>query len=471
MSDSRKISARYKTFFGFVVLVFIANLLIFNDVLSILDGVEAQTLFTSSFFLNIPTILYQYILNEFGVHEFMLRLPSTFILLIVLGGFYKWGLALFGEQQIFYTLTVVMSAFLIVNVAKFALLDIWIMSVQVLYFITFVRYIKQSNTQWLFLNNGILFAGAFIAPVHMLIFSIVLNGYFYWIHPQGKNIIALKNWLVWLLLLVFIFINREILPTYAWNNSTKFLLYTFLGFLPWIGFFFGAWADWYKKFRQREEMTIILGGGLLASMADLSLTFSFVVSMMIALQLKNYFNPKYPFKDVVRAIPVLQMVVVFCLACYSLMYSFVELEAAGYRAMMIASLMYWIPLFGGIIGLFGMNKHWMITGMTFSGILFTLMFWMQIMPLRINYYNAGKQAVLEAKENPLSTNQSFVFDENERKGWQLYAIDENKKRGNPEINGTLSIQMIGNESIKDSTNLIIQKDFLTQDKKVFKINY
>lgn len=387
------ISSSYRLFLYICAVLFLINLLVMNDFAPLWEG--AETLMLSNIENNtaylLPVLKIKSVATILGDSLFAMRLVGVLLLLTTLTIFFFWGKKIFGEGTTLTALLVLGSSLLVVNLAKVATGDIWLFGVLSLNFITLILYLKQPVLKWKIAHWIFIALGAWIHPISALVFNMVLWTYLYFVHPQGKRLNTLLNWLIWLVLLPLIWYSDLLhfqFPIFygSYGNISygEYLLFSFGGFLPWIGFVLSGLWDNFQKLRKKEEFAIILIGGLLAGLLSHSLVVQMVLALIVAKQLAAYFIPNYPYKNIVKTGAVLQLIAAFGGITMLMIYSFQNWEAVGFRSAMAVGAMFWMPALVGVIGLLGNNNRFIRGGMALSGLAVVLFFWIQFFPLLKN---------------------------------------------------------------------------------------
>ncbi len=389
-------SAQYTTFQVFIVLIFGLNLLVLNDVLGLNLWGEKTTLeqvgwtFESDlrdlisgeepiWRLNLPIIFYQLITKFIGENIFAIRLVGVIFFIFSLLGTYNLGRRFLGEERIKMTILILMSSFLMVNFAKFAMLDIWIGGIQMLLFCALILYLKKSNSDWW--NVLLVFAGisTLIAPMLNGVFILGLLAYLYFFHPNGKVLKEKRNLVFVLPLIIGFFVHP--MESYFWFQPLQYLKMNILGMLLFLPFLLPALWQLIQRLRKREEFSILIFGGLLMGFLTLSLSIQFFFAILVAKQMKDYFDKNYPYQNAVKTLAIFGMIGSFSVSLYYMLNGFRAQGAIGFRAPMLLSLAYWIPNFVFLIGLYAKRRRMIEGSLLICGVLLTLIFWMHTAPL------------------------------------------------------------------------------------------
>jgi hypothetical protein len=389
------------------VLIFaILNILIQNDQISLWEGTESllawKAMHQSTGFT--PQELYiQFALsNEL---DLLLTRFGGLILLLVAGTFFWWAAKpILGQALVLNSLLLTAASLLVVNLAKVATGDIWALASQWITFTLLLRYLKQPEIKWRILFYLSLLLCIWIQPVNALIFILGFSAWLYFRHPNGKLLWRLNPWIAGLAGFGMLYAAQ--ITTLSQDsfligwNSGRFLLWNLLGILPFIGFAgAGIWES-FQKARKGEELGNILLGALLLGLASHAMILPIALAIMAGKQLKSYFAQNYPYKSIVRAGAVLHILLAACSIIALLMGAYFRFEIAGFRAGLFAGGVYWMWSFIAIIGLYGMNERYVRSGTVFSGIFFTLLFWLQVAPVIEAKRSWPVQLVEAAKGHP-----------------------------------------------------------------------
>ena len=218
--------------------------------------------------------------QNWGLNEFLLRLPGALILLISCTIFYFLSRRLFGSTALASFYVVLGSSLLVINSSKLAVADSFLFAVQLVSIPLLIRYLKQGKWQWQLGWWSCLIIGSLLAPLVMLIWGVAWWQYLRMLHPNGQR---LKEW-YWLFLWVA---GVSIGWTKGWLDSTDeayFLAYTnqswlsflgisMLGILPWLGFLPAALRELFFKLKKKEELALLTSAWLLIGLLSHSLIF------------------------------------------------------------------------------------------------------------------------------------------------------------------------------------------------------
>ncbi len=386
-------------------MLMIFNLLIGNDVVSVLEGAEASNIYFVQQFLEgalsrdnsiirLPLKMLMINYKEVGFNLFLLRLPHALILILIFFGFFWWGKKLFGEATVLLTLLVISSNFLVITVSKFVANDVWLLAFELMSFTSLILLLKQPIWKWRILFWLFTILAVCVNPDSALLFSFGMGIFLVFAHPKGKNLLTFYEIAFALLTILLVYF----LNGFSWLESGFFFNYNqitiwdylvanLLGVLPWLAFLPAAIFELFQKLRKREEMAIISIAFLLFSFLSYGLVLQFAFAFLIAKQIENFFKPNYPHSNLVKSFAVLNLLFSFFLVATFLLTGYDTFAEIGFRSRMGVAGVYWAFGFLAVIGLFGNDRKMIVGGMALSGMLAMLLFWTQISPLLENYRN------------------------------------------------------------------------------------
>lgn len=402
----------YQLFLTIITFFTLVNLLVMNDVATIWSGAEAYNLIGVEMFKS-PQTLIQWVIYLFGeptyYHPFMVRLVG--VLVAVLGGVgvYFSARKIFGTPTVISTILIASSSLLLVNISKFATGDIWTATFQTLAILSQIRYLKENNKRWRSIHLVLLAVAIWISPIQTTLLFIVFSILLYFLHPQGKGLVNLYQWIIipWFLGALYIFDSEGFFTNHSYFStlgqpslSHHFYWLIFIGMLPWIGFLLAGLWQTVKRFRKREEFSILIFCWLVAAILFKSFSVLWLFAILAGKQLENYQLPNFPKvnENIIKTFSLLNLIAAFCGAIYLMLNMFYIFEAPGFRAAMLTGAVYWMPLIFGVIGLYGKNDKLIRAGFTTAGVLVTLLFWLQIYPYIETQRDLPKQVTLIAVE-------------------------------------------------------------------------
>lgn len=379
MSQTKQI----KIFTAIVFILFINNLLVTNSTIEWWAPETANlTTLENGIPNNLPSLILTQ-LSEVTSDKFVLRLPGILILFLTFLGIFNLGKRVFGQKTILYTLLVLASSILLPNISKFATSDIWLFSAQTFTALAMILFLKQPIQRWKMIGFGALFLGVLVNPISMLVFTSLMGGLLFFIHPKGKNLQSLWIWSLPFLIgfgskFLGIF-NFTPPPTEFISlpelSIYKYVIIIFLGTLPWFIFFPSGIWNMVKRLRQKEELAVITFSWMMGSLFSISLAAQVVFALIIAKQLQGFFDKNFPYGNMVKSSALMHLGVILFGAIYLIIISWENLKAEGFRAAMVSTLFYWMGCLLAFIGLYGPNKKIILGGLAFAGLLVSHFFW------------------------------------------------------------------------------------------------
>ena len=477
-----KISLQYKAFLIFAGLVFVFNLLVLNDFLTVLAGAEAENIFQAqqnlkgnSAQLNpvfqLPRLLLDFNYSELGFDLFPLRLPNVFLMILTFLGTFWWGKRLFGQSTIFLMLLIVASTFLIVTIAKFAAFDIWLLAFQVTSFLALVILLKSPGWKWRILFWVSTLGAILVDSQSALIFSFGMFLFLVLFHPNGKKMVQVFDVVFWIGVVVIAFFNGGVISKgeglyfhFSRLSLKDYFLFQTIAFLPWLAFLPASLLDTFQKMRKREEMAIILFSFLIFSVLSGGLVLQFAFALLVAKQIENYFKPNYPHANLVKIWGVINLGFSFLIVAILLLTGYESFSEIGFRSKMGTGAVFWAFSFLSIIGLFGKNRKMIVGSMALCGMLTMLLFWAQIAPLLENYRNFPKQLTKEVFEMSDSQNIQIYIDPT------VSMLDVHSARLKVYLESkNIDYQLLGDELAKgfdDGIFILSEESYLKIDNKV-----
>lgn len=383
-------SARYRYFIWMAAFFAVCNLLVANDYATIWPGGEAWMLWRATggeAGAYLPALLYK----ALPAGELWLFWPRLVGVLLALAGawaFYRWSAPVLGGSTTQLTLLAIAGSLFVPSLAKQASADIWALCAHLVMWLGMLRTLKQPMAKWRWISYIGAIVGAWVSPVSTAIFALALILLLFWRHPQGGALLQ-RNLLAPLAAAAsaafyFIALGKDfVLPlNWApyWSDFWRFVISSLLGFLPVIGFLAGGIRDLVFKFRKEEELALVLVFSLIASLLAQSLMFPILLAILVGKQMQLYFAGNYPWRDWVRGPAIVHMIAV-CIGLFlALLGGFVQLQGAGFRAVMACGAAYWAFSFLAVIGLYGLRRDLALGGSVLAGVLATLFFWLQLYP-------------------------------------------------------------------------------------------
>lgn len=389
-------------------LFFLFNLLVSNDYTTLWDGAESllawRALHGEAGFTLHEQLMALPLADVTEIPHLILRLPSGLILLMSLPLFYGLVKPLFGSALSENILLLAVSSLFVTNFAKVAAGDIWALSLQWVALGAMLRYLKQPRLSWQLVFYACFALAIWVQPLNSLVFILGTAAYLYFVHPDGKRLWRLNPWVMGSVALALGYVAQWVVFSqhsfYLGFRTGPFLLANLIGILPFVGFAMaGIWESIIRA-RKGEELSIIFLGSLLFALVAHAPALQLVLVMLAAKQLKSAFLPNYPYRNIVLAGSLLQLVAAACGLIIFMMGIFVEFRGVGYRAALAAGGIYWMLCFVGVVGYLGRRELYARIGVIFSGLLFTGLFWLQLNPLLESQRNWVQRMPAEALEQP-----------------------------------------------------------------------
>jgi hypothetical protein len=410
---------RFDVFVTVFIVLAIANLLVANDYTFVWSGAEAYTLFYSlkgEWIGYWPTAMYQALSQK--IDTFAFRFPSVWLFAMAAYGLFFFTKKMLGKSTALLSLLILGGSILVPNWAKLASGDVWAFGSQALVLMSMLLALKQPKLNWQALHHALVILAISIQPVTTIVLVIVAWVVLYFLHPQGKNLIRLPSPIL-VLLLGFLFnqtgfveIGQEVFALDYFNAPFgKFLTYSFLGMLPFIGFIFAGLRELFTKVGKKEELAIIHLALLLSVLLAQSMAFQCALVLIIAKHMQAYFVKNYPYQSFVKTGAVLHLVGFFVLATVAMMSGFQIFRGVGFRAALSVSIIYWIWSFVSVLGLYGQRKDWVWGGVLSSGLLASLIFWLQLNPVLNNERRIYSEAIQKARVMKTADQEALYLEE------------------------------------------------------------
>lgn len=405
---------RFRAFIGISALLFLANLLIMNDLTTFWDGAEtvmvSRALWQEKPLVLFPDIVLGALLSGTHLSGFLLRLPAAVGLLLSFLGFYWLGRPVYGRETVVYTLLVMGASFLIPLTGKLATGDAWLLGAHLLGYQSLILFLKQPVARWRWLFYGFLLLGAWIHPLSTLIFLPGVATIIFFLHPQGRRLVGLNPWLAALLIGLAFYLAGWLEPErggfllgFGAMPFGRFALVLVLGLLPFSGFWIAGLWDAFQKVRQGEELSQLVFAWLLFGIVAQSPAAEAALAFLAAKQLVLFFDSRYPHRDIVRTVSVLHLILIFFGITFLLLTGFMEFQGVGFRSAMAFGAVYWIFSFLSVIGMFGLTRRLVVGGTVLSGLAGFLLFWVQVYPLWEGERNLPRRLVERVEEERRKT--------------------------------------------------------------------
>jgi 4-amino-4-deoxy-L-arabinose transferase-like glycosyltransferase len=385
-----KFSDRFQFFMGVSALLFLANLFIMNDYATLWNGPEAALLWDVDFGLlnSLPHLLTAALYDPEAFNLFVLRLPGPILLCLAFGIYYLLGKRIFGRTQILFTLLILGASFMMPVLAKRNTADLWLWFAQLFTLLALLRFLKQTSWLWQILFYLGLLVAVVLQPLGSTLLFFIIPTALYFYHPQGKNLMRLAPWIAALgLFALSYFLNPELFNQrtfeIGWRSSSfgKYLLVNILGVLPFVGFLLAGIRETIFKLKRGEELAIINSAIGLGAIFSQSVLLQLLFAFLIAKQMQSFFVKNYPYQNIVKSGAILHLLLTFGLAFLLMVGGFFEFRGPGFRAGLALGGLYWMLSFVSVIGLYGMNRRFVIGGTIMGGLLAMMVFWLQVYPL------------------------------------------------------------------------------------------
>jgi len=422
------ISSSRRLFFLICGLLFVTNVLVINDIATVWNGAEARFLWNAHIDqatpVRTPAHYLSALITENPTHTFWVRLPGVLILLISLAGIYALSRPVLGGRAAWWTILVLGSSFLLPNLAKVATLDSWTFCWHALGYLLLLRYLKEPGLLWRLSFYLVLSLGLWTSPLSTVLLFALLPALWYWRHPQGRRMWKLQPWGA-ILLLGAVLHSAELIDwtgaeQYLAPFSAGFYLYALLGMFPFLGFLLGGLWELVPKLRRGEELALLNASLLASALIAQSHVLHLVLALLIAKQMHVYFQEKYPYRGLVRSGAILHLVLLFLLSTLLMLGGFFRFGGVGFRSALAFVAVYWMLSFVGVIGLFSGNRRYIWGATIASGLLPTLLFWLQVYPLIENRRNLPKRIVEAAAEFHSAQEPVYLIDGPDRNNVALY---------------------------------------------------
>lgn len=399
-SSSRKPgedSARFRFFTWLIFFLGLASVLVMNDAASPWPGAEALLLselggrpagpVAAEWNAYWPALLYRLLPWEGALWLFWPRLLSVVAVVAMAGLFYGWGRDLFGRPTVMHTLLVVAASFFLPVMGKVATPDSWVLLLHTGGWLGYLRWSKRPGGRSGWIALALMGIAATVSPfstlllIALLFLLPALLGY----RPLPRAAYSAIG-LIWLISgLSLLLSDFQDLPLY-WtpangiNSYGGFLLYNFLGVIPFVGFLLAGLRDMAFKAQKGEELSRLLWVAMVAAFLAQSPLFALLIALVVGKQLLVSFQPKYPWGNWLKTGQLLHLVLAFVAAVLVLIGSTLQLRVEGFRATMGLAAAYWMFSFIAVIGLYGRKRDYVVGGTVLAAALPALFFWVQIYP-------------------------------------------------------------------------------------------
>jgi len=351
--------------------------------------------------------------KTFGINEFATRLPSVLAILATLLILFFIGKKVFGRDLALSACIVLMASLFIPNIAKVAVVDSSLLLCETLAVLSLFAYLRSPEWKWNVLFWLAISAGLLLKGPPILILTGGLWVFLFIFHPERKRLIGTHPW---------VFLPLALLPLLlwgylAWQRDPSFiqwmldwyifkrvggtvlgqtgppgyyLLVFILSFLVFLPVLPAAFWDLFKRLRQREETALMLTGWLIfgwlfyelipSKLPAYALGAIPAIAILIAQQLLDINKENYLYKKAVTTFSVF-FVLLFFVVAVGLIYTGFTLigREAAVRVIFVMFLLWPLSFISGTL-VFAKRYTYGIGGLIFTGILFTTLTWLLLIP-------------------------------------------------------------------------------------------
>ncbi|MCB0703668.1 MAG: glycosyltransferase family 39 protein [Saprospiraceae bacterium] len=437
-------SPAYNPFYWLVGLIFIANLLLFNDWLSWQPLAEIELLGVASENQSgwLPGLIQHTFLKQAIYKPFLIRLPSVLLLLITFRLMYAFGKPLFGTKRIINSLLVLSVSWMILPIGKLASADSLLFSGLILALLCALHFLKSGQKKWRYGHFAFLLIAFWTNPWVTSLVLLLFDQVVYITHPTGKRILQLWHWAILPVLFLGTWLCGGFPFPQEWFYADllngyigRYAAWNMLGVLPFWGFLFAGLWQAFSNLRKGEEWAKLILAFLIAGLFFGPL-LQFAFSLAIARSLDDYAHPNYPYRSIVRGFSLLGLLSVFCLGALGMLNGFYWLQASGFRAAMAICIGFWVPYFFAILGLWSLREGQYRNMAVLAGGVSFFFLLVQFMPIYEGLHSWQKDIPNQISTSGYTTLQiggaapgkSFEYYAN-RKELQLQAINSLSTNG------------------------------------------
>ncbi|NNE29167.1 MAG: hypothetical protein HKN16_06000 [Saprospiraceae bacterium] len=452
-------SKSFQAFVLIAALLFVANLFFGNGLLRILEPWELDFLRysrTAESINSIPALVQSFALDSFGPDSNYLRLGGLGIMLFSLFAFISLSRPLFGREVTTAFFLVAASSPVLVFLMKISIPDLWLAGVHLMSIPFLLRGLKQPQIIWSTGFGILMLLGGFMHPGPNLLWYLLWIGALIVLHPQGKRLINIQYW--WPLpFLVYQYFSID--PGDGWLfywGSVKplfSLLIFFLIPIIWVGFFSGGLRDLFWKVRKKEESGLIFLSWFIAAFFTLSPALGLLFLLIAAKQLQLFFTNNYPWKSWVRSAEVFALISFFLLAIAFVFNQFESLGAGALRYTLIVIGLFWASAFWAVIGVFSVDRSWIVGGKAFVGLVPVFIAIILLLPFLERDNNWQKELLVKQvpeflEKNDLPVEVPICFADSLKADPQLSILLELSKHSPSNGKPCLSLQVVGQQTDK-----------------------
>jgi len=349
----------------------------------------------------------------FGINEFATRLPSVLAILSTVFVVFFIGKKVFGRDVALTASIVLMASLFIPNIAKIAVVDSSLLFCETLAVLSLLVYLRSPEWKWNLLFWLSIATGLLLKGPPILILTGGLWVFLFIFHPQRKRLIGTHPW---------IFLPLALLPLLLWGYLVwlrdpeyiqwildwyifkrvggsvmgqsgppgYYLLIIVLSFLVFLPVLPAAFWDFFKRLRQRDEITLMLAGWLIfgwwfyellpSKLPAYAIAALPAVAILISRQLLEIDKKDYAYQKLTSIFSVI-FVLLFFLVAVSLIYAAFILigREAAVRVIFLMFLLWPLSFISGTL-MFAKRYVYGIGGLILTGVLFTTFAWMILMP-------------------------------------------------------------------------------------------
>lgn len=396
------------TFFVYALVFLVVNsLFILNDNTFYLMRGELPLLSQPIF--DSPTSIQQLFHSLFELlaqEKFYWRLVSMAMLCISILSSYRIGKKLFGQSSLQWAIIVMVCSVFFLFYARFMLLDLVYLSVQLPLSLLLISWIKTKQNAQLLV--ALLLAGVMVImdPYRTILFLFYF-GLGTWIFLfQTKKSLKIIYGVLALATAAFSFTyygaglyNDLFLFQASSGTLVNFIMLLLLGLLPFIGFYLAGLISLPTQIKRKEEWSIWVFLLLVPAVLSFSVFSIFPLALLIGKHSLAFESEKYRYERLVKASFLLHLAFILVVGIVGLVWAFLEYRGSGFRAGLGICSVYWILSFVTVIGLYGKNPTYYLRAPLLLGPLFVLFFWLLIYQLNPNALGPHKHnAYVESSE-------------------------------------------------------------------------
>ncbi len=313
------------------------------------------------------------------------RFPSVIAFLASLAAMGIVARPLFKARYTYLAMATLAASWGLPFLGKVANADIWLLASHSWGVLAMIRFLKEPKWGWRLLTYGTLAISLLIQPLCSLLLFFLLPLLLYFLHPTGKRLWSLQPWGVGAGLLALFHLAGWLSwqpPAFYFSFSpVEFSLFTLVAFIPFAPFLVSGLWETVRRFGKGEEWSLIHGSVVLAALVSQALVLHLSLAYLVARQMEVYFLRGFPYRNLVRTVAVLQLILTFFAITALLLLGFGRFSGEGFRAIMAPGALFWMLGFAVVLGLFGMNPRQVKGGMIMAGLLSFVLFWLTAYPL------------------------------------------------------------------------------------------